>query len=216
MSQGAGDQMDKVGVQDKPIAEWFAAFYSWASADLNAKVAMGRDVMTAKRAGDLRAQLPSLAARMMLRFVIPVVLEEGFRHWATGAGPDDDKKATPETYYMMQAVRSWAFGVPVLRDLLTAVGPGGRDYEATPITDIGKSTVDTLALARHYINGERVDPHRAAIKVAKSASYATGLPLAYPVRQADYLLRVWDGKEKPANMVQFARELLAAKQPHSH
>jgi len=209
LSQGAGAPKDLAAIA-RGTGKWGEAlklmtmFYSYMSAFYQRERTLGRDIMAARKVGDL----PALLARAWWLIVVPPLLSQIL----AGRGPEEDEDWGAWSFKQM--LFQMLGPIPGLRDLAPPVwqalaGERPFDYQFTPMQRAFQAVVDTAEDARKIIDGE--DARRPVRNALEAAGYWTGLVPGQVATSAQFLVDVGNGEQDPETFSQWYEGLTKGK-----
>lgn len=186
LGQGSGGAKDLAAIQSKgDFMKLTTMFYSYFSAYFNRMWDLGRDAGVAVSERNAAA-IPSLVGRLFALSILPAVMGD----MLVGRGPDDRKKETWAGWMARKIALYPLMGIPILRDMATALdGPTGH-YDFTPVQRFFQGFVD---IAKELEKGKQASPRVLTRKTVETAGTAAGLPLGQAVTTAD---SIWKGMEQ--------------------
>lgn len=195
LSQMAAGPKDLAAVQRKDgLMKALTIVYSYFNLLYNRTVDVKRSLQTAKGMADYLTAFE----RTMFLIAIPAVLGP----LMTGQGPDDDESFGK--WVALKALTYPLMGIPLLRDLASALESGWGYRGATPLGSVG----ETLTRLAGSVTADEPDAERISLLLIDSAGYSLGVPAAQPKRTVKYLFDFVDGDARDDDMAAFMRGVL--------
>lgn len=187
------------------VMKLFTMFYSFWNHLYNRQRDLAHDARNIRSVGDFGAVL----ARSFFYLIAPPVIHGLIA--GSGGAPDEDHSwlGWAASHIGLGLIS----GVPVLRDIGSAIGHG-TDYRATPAADaitkaitLGKDVAGALDL----IDKEPSD--RWLRHAIETPGYLLGLPTGQAAGAAQFLWDVWDGREDPQGVAEWLQGVIYGPKP---
>lgn len=195
LSQMAAGPKDLAAVQRKDgLMKALTIVYSYFNLLYNRQTDIKRSLQSAQSVSDYLQAFERTIFLIALPAVVAPLL--------VGQGPGEDEEWTQwaglkiATYPLM--------GVPLLRDVASAIESGWGYRGATPIGALG----ETIVRLSDNATAEEPDAERITMTLLDAAGYGFGIPSAQPKRSLRYLFDVAAGERDDDNAIEFMRGIM--------
>lgn len=195
LSQMAAGPKDLAAVQRKDgLMKALTIVYSYFNLLYNRQTDIKRSLQSAQSVSDYLQAFERTIFLIALPAVVAPLL--------VGQGPGEDEEwgewasLKIATYPLM--------GVPLLRDVASAIESGWGYRGATPIGALG----ETIVRLSDNATAEEPDAERITMTLLDAAGYGFGIPSAQPKRSLRYLFDVAAGERDDDNAIEFMRGIM--------